>query len=106
MSRRSFWIVRPSRAGNRALRDSRSKAELNDFAVRDDFPEGDCILKLLEELVLVVVIPRRPHSFGLGPGVDLLVLMHDGSHQPPHERQVLRGVGAHLAAIFIGCDLR
>jgi hypothetical protein len=63
--------------------------------------QGDCILKFLEEMLSVFVVPSSPHSLVLRPGIDLLVLFHDRSNEPPNERQVFGCiVGSHLAVVF------
>lgn len=59
------------------------------------------MLKILEEMLPVLVIPSSPHPFGLRSGVDLLVLLEGRGNKPPYERQVLRCVlGSHLTVVL------
>lgn len=50
------------------------------------------MLKVLEEMLPIVVIPSGSPPFGLGPGIDLLGLLDGRGNEPSYERQVLRPV--------------
>lgn len=59
--------------------------------------QGDCMLKMLEEMRPVVIVPPGPHPFGSRPGVDLLVLLDGGGHKPPQQRQEYNTERPHSA---------
>jgi hypothetical protein len=44
------------------------------------------MLKILEEVLPVVVVPSSPLSFVFRPGVDPIVLFDSRGHKPTHER--------------------
>ena len=48
--------------------------------------QGDCILKCLEEMLPVFIVPGGPHSLVLRPSLDLLILFHNRSGEPSNER--------------------
>ncbi|PQJ34750.1 hypothetical protein BSZ35_09210 [Salinibacter sp. 10B] len=63
--------------------------------------QGDCMLKILEEVLPIVVVPSSTLSFVFRPGVDPIVLFDSRGNKPPYERQVHRRVlGSHLAVVL------
>lgn len=50
--------------------------------------QGACVLKFLEEMLPILVVPGGPHSLVLRTCLNRLVLLHNGSDKPPHKRQV------------------
>jgi len=47
--------------------------------------QGDCMLKILEEVLPVVVVPSSPLSFVFRSSVDLIVLLDSRGNKPPYK---------------------